>query len=165
MAQTILLNHVPIPTQNIHPINCSGNPQISVKEYDDFLHSYFPIDAPNFDLVLLGLGADGHIASVFPNNLKESEESKKWVTSVKIPGNEVQRVTFTIPFINHANSVFILVSGKEKAPILKRVLGNPKENDYLPALLIKPESQELHWMIDEPAAALLDRTSININYF
>lgn len=159
MAQKILLNNVPIPPDQIHPIKCGYTPESSADEYDKLLHTFFTTQLFNFDLLFLGLGSDGHIASIFPGT-KTLEEKDHWVTSVKLPDQKFQRVTLTLPVINNADCILILVAGAEKADIVKNVLENSDKNESLPAKHIKPEKGEVVWLLDEAAASKLNKEKI-----
>ena len=111
---------------------------------------------PTFDLVLLGLGSDGHTASLFPNTAAVSEESKTAVANWVGNLNEY-RLTMTFPVVNNAANVMFLISGGEKAAIVKAVLEGQRDA-MLPAQLVDPESGSLYWYVDEAAAALLGKS-------
>lgn len=164
MAVETLLKHVPIPADNIHRIFAELPPQIAAEDYQSTLSTHFKLapdktgrPVPRFDLVLLGLGADGHTASLFPGS-KAVAEKQAWVTSIphdKPPEPLVPRVTITLPVIRAAIQVLFLVAGSDKAERLKQVLG-PASTPPLPAQLAKPTNGKLLWMVDRAAAAQLD---------
>lgn len=151
MARQTLLDHVPIPPENIHPILCDQPPQQAAAQYERELKQFFSTQNPNFHLVLLGLGANGHIASLFPHTqvLKEKE---KWVCDVYIKEQDMYRVTFTAPFINQASQVVFLVSGADKAQALENVLEGAYQPSKLPAQLIRPAGIHPLWLVDKAAS-------------
>jgi 6-phosphogluconolactonase len=155
MALTTLISRVPIPESNVHPISGAGDPLDNASSYQQELKSYFAgSDSPQFDLVLLGMGDDGHTASLFPasNALSEKDE---WVVANWVKRLNEFRITLTVPAINSAAQILFLVTGASKAAALAAVLSGPMQPDLLPARLIKPSQGELIWMVDAAAAAQL----------
>ena len=117
---------------------------------------------PNFHLVLMGLGENGHIASLFPHTPVLNEQ-KRWVAEVYIPELDMYRVTFTAPFINQASQVVFLVSGLDKASVLEKVLEGPYQPHELPAQLIRPNGAHPIWLVDKAAShKLTDQTDQDI---
>jgi 6-phosphogluconolactonase len=151
MARETLLNHVPIPPENIHPILCDQSPQQAAIQYEKELKDFFSSQNPNFHLVLLGLGENGHTASLFPHTAVLNE-TVKWVSEVYIKEQDMYRVTFTAPFINQASQVVFLVSGAEKAMVLEEVLEGSYRPHELPAQLIRPNGNQLIWLVDRAAS-------------
>ncbi len=164
MAAESLLNHIPIPTVNIHRIRAELSPRRAAADYQRTLSEHFKLvpdengrPVPRFDLALLGLGTDGHTASIFPGS-KAATEERVWVISVpheQPPEPLVPRVTITLPVIQAAHQVLFLVTGGAKADRLAQVLA-PTEAKPLPAQLVQPVDGNLIWMIDRAAAAQLD---------
>jgi 6-phosphogluconolactonase len=155
MAYETLISKVPIPTKNVHRIIGEGNPNESARLYENQLKTFFAGTSwPRFDLVLLGMGADGHTASLFPGSDALKEKSK-WVVATKMEKLEHSRITLTVPVFNHAAQVMFLVTGKEKAPRLAEVLEKRSATDRLPAQEIQPINGSLEWLIDKAAAAKL----------
>ena len=156
MVRQALLTHVPVPRNQIHPILCHESPERSAQHYRDLLNNFYSGDAPVFDLVLLGLGENGHTASLFPHDeiLKDQDA---WTASVYIKEQDMNRVTLMPAVINRARLVVFLVSGGSKASVLKEVLTGPPDPLRLPAQLIRPESGELVWLVDRAAASRLDQ--------
>ncbi len=113
-------------------------------------------EPPSFDLILLGMGTDGHTASLFPHTEAAKEESR-WVTSNYVPKLDRFRLTFTARIINRAARVWFLVAGEDKADALAQVLQGPPDPLRLPAQLIQPQEGELMWFIDTAAATKLQR--------
>ncbi len=151
MAHLTLLDRVPIPTENIHPVPCDHTPKQAATQYEQELKEFFSTSNPNFHLVLLGLGENGHIASLFPHTTV-LDEQEKWVSEVYVKELEMDRITFTAPFINQASQVVFLVSGAEKAQVLENVLEGPYQPRELPAQLIRPEGKKPIWLVDKAAS-------------
>jgi len=151
MARKTLLEHVPIPPSQIHLIRCNGSPQETATQYEQEMRNFFSTRNPNFHLVLLGLGENGHIASLFPRT-EVLNEKKHWVSEVYIPELSMHRVTFTAPFINQASQVVFLVSGLDKAEVLVKVLEGPYQPHQLPAQLIRPNGSHPIWLVDKAAS-------------
>lgn len=151
MARQTLLDHVPIPPQNIHPIRCSSSPQQAAIQYEQELKEFFSTQNPHFHLVLLGLGGNGHIASLFPHTAVLTE-TKRWVSEVYVEELGMHRVTFTAPYINHSGQVAFLVSGADKAQVLEDVLEGPYQPNELPAQLIRPAGIHPLWLVDKAAS-------------
>jgi len=154
MARQVLLDQVPIPTSQIQPIPCSRSPQVAAEMYEGGLQAYFGDQPSRFDLVFLGLGENGHTASLFPGT-PVLEEQERWVAAVHVAEQDMDRVTLTAPLINQAAVVAFLVSGASKAGALREVLEGPEDSNRLPAQLIQPADGELHWLVDREAASLL----------
>jgi 6-phosphogluconolactonase len=151
MADEALLSKVPIPAQNIHRMRGEIEPNEAAKEYGQMLKDQFGEEG--IDLVLLGMGDDGHTASLFPNTeaLKETKHRcvAHFVEHSTTGAN--WRITLTAPFINRSSEVLILVAGASKAARLREVLHGPKDPMRLPIQLIQPAGQLL-WIIDGAAA-------------
>jgi 6-phosphogluconolactonase len=162
MAHQTLLDHVPIPPDQVHPIRCDQNPQQGAEAYEALLRGVFADRQPGFDLVLLGLGENGHTASIFPDT-PAVEEHERWAVAVYVDEQTMWRVTLTAPLINQAATVAFLVAGVAKAQVLHRVLDGPFEPHTLPAQLIRPVSGNLHWMIDKQASQQLIEAKTHSN--
>jgi 6-phosphogluconolactonase len=156
MARQALLDHVPVPPDQIHPILCHEAPEKSARQYRDLLHDFHSGGPPVFDLILLGLGENGHTASLFPY-AEILKDQNAWTSSVYVKEQDMYRVTLMPAVINRARLVVFLVSGDSKAFVLKEVLAGPTDPFRLPAQLIRPESGELVWLADSAAAARLDQ--------
>jgi 6-phosphogluconolactonase len=156
LAKEAWLDRVPIPGTQIHPINCDRNPVAAARQYEAQLREFFAGQPPILDLVLLGLGPDGHTASLFPGTpvLREAE---RWTAAVHVAEAGFHRVTLTAPLINQAGMVAFLVAGKSKAEVLREVLHGPRDPARLPAQLIQPYNGELRWLTDLAAAGSLVR--------
>lgn len=157
MAREALLDHVPLPQTNVHRIRGEDQPSEAASTYEELLGTFFGSreSSPNvtFDLVLLGMGADGHTASLFPGS-PAARETRRWVVASPGPQAGSWRVSLTPVLLNAAENVTFLVSGAEKAERLKDVLEDGQPG-LLPAQLIRPTHGALHWMVDAAAAARL----------
>ena len=157
MAFNTLLNKVSVPPYHVHIMNTALIPEVAASEYDALLRTYFPpaIPAtPTFDLVLLGMGDDGHTLSLFPGTHAMHVEDK-WATSVFLEKQDMFRITLTPPVVNRSARIAFLVTGSAKAEALKEVIEGDYKPDRFPAQVIKPIAGELHWFVDEAASALL----------
>jgi 6-phosphogluconolactonase len=151
LARRAFLDHVPLPPENIHPIPAFPSVDLGARHYEAELQAFFGQAPPRFDLIFLGLGADGHTASLFPGSPVLGEE-RRWVTGVPPPGQGVARVTLTAWAINRAALVVFLVAGKDKALALKNVVEGPREPQRCPVQLIRPASGRVLWLVDTEAA-------------
>ncbi len=156
MAKETLLDHIPIPADHVHPMpTLLPDFQEAAEAYEEILLSHFIGQWPRFDLVLLGMGPNGHIASLFPHNVALEEEARV-VTAVRAPeADPPLRLTLTLPAINHAANVYFLVAGKEKANAIKQALSGPPKPRLSPASGVRPLDGSLVWWIDEGAGSLL----------
>lgn len=154
MACKALLDHVPVPFEQVHPMVCDRSPNEAADGYEALLRDFFTAGRSRFDLVLLGLGENGHTASLFPGT-SALDEQQRWVADVYLPEEGLHRLTLTAAAINQAALVVFLVSGNAKAPILRKVLEDALGPEGIPARLIKPAHGELLWLVDRDAARLL----------
>ncbi len=155
MAYDTLLDHVPVPASQIHIMKTDIPPGQSATEYEKILHQYFPdTTQPTFDLVLLGMGDDGHTLSLFPGTAAVHEE-KLWATSFFLKAQDMYRITLTKTVVNRSSHIAFLVTGDDKAMALKEVIKGAYNPDRYPSQVIKPSNGELHWFADEAAAKLL----------
>ena len=154
MADKALIARVPIPAENVHRIRGELAPEAAARAYDNTLRDFFCGPYARFDLVLLGLGADGHTASLFPGSpgLEDRDRLAHAVTAI-YEDRPTQRVTLTPAAINTARHVLFLVSGSAKAEIVRAVLEGSGEQ--FPAQQVQPAAGALTWLLDEDAAGLL----------
>jgi 6-phosphogluconolactonase len=155
MANESLISKVPIPPENVHRVK-TENPDATkaAADYDQELASSFHLteaQLPRFDLILLGMGPDGHTASLFPGTAAV-QEHKKRVVANWVPKFNTWRITFTLPVLNNAQCVLLMVCGPDKAAALKEVMdgGSP---DVYPVKYVDPNDGELIWMLDKAAAS------------
>ena len=135
-AKQVLLDHVTVPSENIFPVPVNLPPVEAAVQYMKTLEDFFKAPIPEFDLILLGMGDNGHTASLFPHT-PILHEKKATVKEVYVEELKMNRISFTAPLINHAAHILFLVAGKEKTPMLKNVLEGPYEPANYPAQLIK----------------------------
>lgn len=182
MARVALLDRVALPPANVHPMRCADDAARAAAAYEHKLRSFFAAAAlagatppvagadarhgagasadalappRTFDLVLLGLGANGHTASLFPG-LSAVREMERWVVAEYVAEVGQRRMTLTAPAINAASAVTFLVTGAEKAAVLRRVLEGRRDVDVTPAQAIAPQAGgRLRWLVDAAAAASL----------
>ena len=161
LAREAWLDQVPIPKNQIHPLDCARDQTAAAQRYDTELREFFAGQPPRLDLVLLGLGDNGHTASLFPET-PVLEETARWAAAVYLPDQGLYRVTLTAPFLNQARQVAFLVAGAGKAAVLREVLHGPYEPRRLPAQLIQPQSGGLLWLLDLAAAAALPQADTTL---
>ena len=159
MARQALLDHVPIPPEQIHPMPGSQEPRAAAERYEILLRSFFGEQPPRFDVVLLGLGENGHTASLFPGT-PVLEERQRWVAEVYVAEQDLFRISLTAPFLNQAGVVAFLVAGAGKAAVLREILEGPHDPTRLPAQLIRPKHGELRWLVDQAAANLVSKEAL-----
>jgi len=153
MAKETLLDHIPVPHDQVHPMPTLV-PLIeeAAEAYEETLMSQFTGQWPRFDLILLGMGANGHIASLFPHNAALEEEARV-VTAVRAESEIPLRLTLTLPAINHAANVWFLVAGREKASAVALAFTEPVSIADSPASGVRPLDGTLVWWLDEAAAS------------
>ncbi len=156
MARQTFLDDVPIPNEQIHPIVSTLPPIKAAEKYQDTLQEFFRGHSPTFDFILLGLGENGHTASLFPET-PVLDEKHFWVCEVYVPNLHMWRVTLTAPILNRARRIVFLVSGSSKAWVLNQVLNGPRSPEQLPAQLIQPQGGELLWLADQAASSLIQK--------
>ena len=153
MAHETLLAQVPIPPQNVYRMRGEAPPAEAAADYEVTLRDFFGGD-PRFDLVLLGMGDNGHTASLFPN-LTAVHEARRLVLAEYVAEVGMWRITLTPVAINAAADIAFLVTGADKAAMLPRVLEGPYDPAALPAQIVAPSNGLLHWFVDAAAAANL----------
>ena len=147
MARETLLDHIPCPPANIHPMPTAIDPpEAAAAAYAETLHDYFGDDRPRFDLVLLGLGADGHTASLFPGSAALAERTR-WVVATTAPAKPPRRLTLTLPILNEAANLFVLVAGSDKADALRHVQSGTADPNIYPAAGLQPTDGHLMWWV------------------
>jgi 6-phosphogluconolactonase len=157
MASEAMLAKAPVESKQVHRIKGEIDATKAAAEYERDLHVSFHLDAgqlPRFDLVLLGMGPEGHTASLFPGT-KALKEARRLVVSNWVAKLYTDRITLTPPVLNNAVRVVFMVHGAEKAPALKAVLEGPYEPEQLPAQIIRPKQGKVVWLVDPTAASML----------
>lgn len=161
MAAELLLNRVPIPTQNIYRMHGEKNPNIAAAEYEETLKELFGRyhrinNGPRFDLDLLGMGENGHTASLFPHT-PALEEKTRWVIAQNVTEVNQWRITLTPVALNAARHTAFLVTGSKKAEMLNNVINGSYQPELWPVQLINPQHGDLIWFIDKAAARYLQK--------
>jgi 6-phosphogluconolactonase len=162
MAEEILLSHVPVPPNQVFRLKGELPAEEAAAQYEAVLLEQFglsPGEIPRFDLILLGLGADGHTASLFPGSPAVTE-SRKLVAAPWIESLQAYRVTLTPPVLNAAKQVVFLVSGHEKAKALQAVLEGPSDPVRYPAQVVNPVVGHALWFVKRDAAGLLQAETV-----
>jgi 6-phosphogluconolactonase len=163
LAADTFLTKVPIPKENIHPIPTDFEDfDSAARQYEKTLRSVFQIKSgqlPKFDLIILGMGSDGHTGSLFPNS-NACFDAKDlacvvYLLDQKLPDQTVNRITLTHPVICAASQIVVLVSGSEKAGTLKQVLAGPPDEIRYPIHILWPVLDKVLWLIDSSAAGLI----------
>jgi 6-phosphogluconolactonase len=151
MAREAMLAKVPIPAEHIHRIEAERSDlDVAARDYQAVLARILPSELPALDLVLLGMGPDGHTASLFPHT-DALRETARWVVPNHVPQLHTNRLTLTLPILNRAREVLFLVAGSDKAERLAEVLASPADPTRLPSQSIQPAGQ-LVWYVDRAAA-------------
>jgi 6-phosphogluconolactonase len=157
MINRILLINIEIPASNIHPILTTEiTPQTSAAKYEEDLVAFFKKTksrTPGFDLVLLGVGDDGHTASLFPGTSAVDEAKHLAVEGVSPDNTNKERITITFPLINNSENIIFLATGTNKAGVMKDILEN--EKSPLPAAKVRPLNGRVLFLLDRDAATLL----------
>jgi 6-phosphogluconolactonase len=157
MAEEALLSRVPIPTGNIYRIRAELPAQDAAARYEQALREFFHLadgEWPRFDLILLGMGDDGHTASLFPGTAGLKED-RRLVIANHVEKLQTERITFTFPVLNNAAEVLFLISGASKAEVIGTVLGaSPPENKF-PIQQVSPRAGRVLWILDKAAGRLI----------
>lgn len=163
MTREAMLDRVPLKPEQIHRMEGELEPDVAASRYESLLRNTFRLEGaetPRFDLVQLGMGDDGHTASLFPHT-EALHEMGRLVTANQVPQKDTWRVTLTWPVINQGSSVFFLIGGKNKAELVKEVFTGQRDPERLPSQLIWPSGGILTLVLDRDAAALLPATDGN----
>ena len=154
MGFETLLNHVDVPAEQIFVMNTDLPPETSMTEYSEVLHRYFDGHEHTFDLVILGMGDDGHTLSLFPGTEVVHEE-RDWTKAFFLPQQAMFRLTITAPVVNRAAAVVFQVEGENKADSLREVLQGDYQPGKYPSQRIKPNTENFIWFLDKAAASKL----------
>ena len=154
MADAAFVSRVPIPPENVHRMHGELPPERGAAEYAEELAAFFGAGGPRFDLVHLGVGPDGHVASLFPFSGPLRERGRTVATALHRPLGE-PRLTLTLPVLNAARRVELPVHGADKADIVSMVLRGPPDPFRIPAQFVRPAEGEMVWMVDAAAAGRL----------
>ncbi len=152
MAKEALLDHVPCPAGNVHPMKTTFPlAEDAAREYEQVLRGYFGTHVPRFDLIFLGLGEDGHTASLFPQS-PALDERVRTVVAVSAPAAPTTRLTLTLPVLTRAAHIHVLVAGANKAAALRQVLSGTADPMVSPAARLRSAEGTLIWWVDQDAA-------------
>jgi 6-phosphogluconolactonase len=157
MAQEVLLSRVPLRPESVHRIQAEADPTEAAARYEEELSRVFKADrdqVPRFDLILLGMGPDGHTASLFPGSVA-LQETKRLISANWVEKFKSHRITFTFPLLNAAATALFAVSGADKAAMVQQVLRGDSAGPIYPAERVRPSTGRLVWMLDEAAASAL----------
>jgi 6-phosphogluconolactonase len=154
MARRELFEHLPIPADNIHRIPGELTPEKAALEYANDLHTMYSGEIPRFDCVMLGIGEDGHTASLFAGT-DALNERKRSAVALFVPRLRTWRVSLTFPVINNAREIVFLAEGEKKASIVQKVIESAAPSPDIPATMVRPLDGVLHWMLDSEGAAHL----------
>jgi 6-phosphogluconolactonase len=165
MACETLLSRVPVPSDHLYPMPVDEqNLENAARHYETVLRQFFKrrhLHSPRFDILFLGIGADGHTASLFPGS-PALLEKKKWVIPIQENSRQTKRLSLSLPVFNHAGAVIFVAQGRNKSQTLKKVFEN---NDArfrpLPAQMIRPLHGSLRWFVDHDAASALKQKKYN----
>jgi 6-phosphogluconolactonase len=158
MANRTMLSKLELRPEQIHRMRGEDEPAQAAQQYEHELRDFFrleqPGDFPSFNLLLLGLGENAHVASLFPRHLA-LHETTRLAVAVEVEATPNRRISLTMPVINSAERVMFLVSGEKKAAAVRTVLQGPEDPDQYPAQFVKPRSGEIVWLMDKAAASEL----------
>jgi 6-phosphogluconolactonase len=157
VARELLLSKVPIAAENVFRMEGELEPEVAASRYESTLRNVLKLEGaetPAFDLVTLGMGPDGHTASLFPNT-EGLNAMNRLVIANHVPQKDVWRISLTWMVINHASEVVFEVEGKGKTEVLTEVLTGPRDPERLPSQLIRPANGKLLFLLDDAAAAKL----------
>ena len=160
MVHEALLVKITIPGANIHRMAGEKEPKLAAAEYENDLKTFFRLSSgalPRFDLMLLGLGEDGHTASLFPGS-EALAEKERLVVAPYVEKLRAHRLSLSLPVINSAAMIVFLVAGKSKAEILQKILESKPESSPFPAASVQPQNGHLTWLIDQDGAGNSDFT-------
>jgi len=159
MANEAMLSRVPVDSAQVHRMRGEMDAAEAAAAYQEVLRGEFGVsgsEMPRFDLILLGMGPDGHCASLFPGT-RALHDQDRLVTSNWVGKFYTHRITLTLPVLTHAEQVMFLIQGEDKAPCLKAVLEGPFEPEQLPSQLIQPVDGAVLWLVDGAAGKMLKR--------
>lgn len=161
MARETLLDHVPVPREQIHPVPTHLEAAEAARQYETTIREVLDAPAPNvpsFDLILLGIGADGHTASLFPET-KALEVADRLVVENWVPQQNAMRITFTIPLLHQARTIILLASGQDKADAVARAIEAPRNLTETPSQCLRDAQGDVIMVLEHTAAANLSDQS------
>lgn len=161
-AVLLWLSKVGIPKRHIYRIEGEADPAVEARRYEESIKKAFHVqDIPVFDIVLLGMGSDGHTASLFPGS-ESLHERNRLILPVYSEQQKQNRITMTLPILNNARHIIFMVSGSSKARVLSEIIEHPDKRRRYPAGLIQPTHGDVQWLVDREATVhLTDKTVVN----
>jgi 6-phosphogluconolactonase len=159
LAYNLMLKEISIPKENIHRIHGENDPLFEASRYENELKKHFGLrsgENPSLDWIFLGVGLDGHTASIFPGSIFENSPSQICGATIH-PDTGQNRISLSLPVINSSKRITVMVAGQDKAPIVSQILNPPFEGSVLPAGKIKPLKGNVEWVLDELAASQLKK--------
>ena len=159
LIYNLMLKDISIPEENIHRIHGENDPLFEAGRYEDELIKHFALgsgEKPSLDWIFLGVGLDGHIASIFPGSVFKNSPSQFCGTTTH-PDTGQNRISLSLLVINASKRITVMVAGQDKAAIVSRILNSPSENRGLPAGKIRPLTGNVEWALDELAASQLEK--------
>jgi len=154
LARETILRHVPIPEKHVHRIKGEWMPSAAANAYEEEIAATLGGDKPIFDLILLGIGEDGHVASLFPGSEALHTKTRLAIATLS-PDRKMHRITFTLPLINAARHVAVIANDASKADVLARLMQPRQADARLPAAMVRPKAGTLHWFLAQEAASKL----------
>ena len=158
MVRESLLDHIDIVPGNIHRMRGESQPESEAQRYGREIAEFVPLaknGLPVFDLILLGMGSDGHTASIFPDS-ELDEKNSDYCAVTHHPESGQKRITLTMPVLNQARQVLFMVSGEGKAEVVRQILQYKKDFSDLPAARVRPVTGEIVWFLDREAAKFIE---------
>ena len=159
IVYNLMLKEISIPEDNIHRIHGENDPLFEAGRYEDELKKHFALGSgenPSLDWIFLGVGLDGHTASIFPGSIFENSPSQFCVATTH-PDTGQNRISLSLPVINASKRITVMVAGQDKAAIVSKILNPPFEGSELPAGKIRPLNGNVDWVLDELAASQLKK--------
>ncbi len=160
MVKQVLIDKVPVPPDNVYRVAAEMDVRMAAFHYEERLRCFFTGGWPRFDLIFLGMGTDGHTASLFPHSAGLNEEYR-WFIANFAPQEEEWRLTLTKNAINHARQICVLVQGEDKAEMVSEVFTGEKEPYEKPIQFISPSDGQITWLMDQAAASRLPEGQIS----
>lgn len=159
MARETLLSKVPVEESHVHPMYAPGGPEGAAESYETILRTHFQGSANGFDLILSGMGPDGHTASLFPSTIADAVNDPRWVLPTHSPIGIGDRITLNVPVLTGAGTLLFLAAGADKAETLAAVFSDALP--ILPAAIVSRRAAQAIWFVDDAAAASLPASAIS----
>lgn len=161
MVREVLLDHVPVPESRIHPIPTERAPADAARDYENTIRDVFGVpepEVPSFDLILLGIGADGHTASLFPET-EAIDVDDRLVVENWVPQQDAMRITFTVPLLHRARTIILMAAGEDKAEAVARAIEAPRNLSETPSQCLRDAQGDVIMVLEHSAASRLSSRS------